>query len=287
MYPGVDMKEVHENIRSLTADGIDPADVSAVLVHIHLVLFSFQITSSAVSVVLDDPPTLQGIQIETVWDALGLGGGGQELSRRDSDIARELSCQFTVEASDTDHQLVMILAAMEGNGVQCPACGLIIEKVGGDDTMMCGCEGRPAGGTMEKALAGRGCGHEFNFSTGMPIGQGSPGSPANERQWKFRTPASPPALQAEVQCSDSRELSLPSHDTHINEAFPPPPSAPPAAYEDDDGWMHLEPHPEIAQLEIGTSEHLRGLGSMEEGANVDRNGGAQASVEARLAYQCS
>ena len=38
---------------------------------------------------------------------------------------------------------------------------------------------------MEKALAGGGCGHEFNFATGGAIGQGAPGNPANDRQWKF------------------------------------------------------------------------------------------------------
>ena len=34
-------------------------------------------------------------------------------------------------------------------------------------------------------LHGGGCGHEFNFKTGAPLGAGSMGSPANERQWKF------------------------------------------------------------------------------------------------------
>ena len=37
---------------------------------------------------------------------------------------------------------------------QCPACNIIIEKIGGDDNMMCGCEARAAGGNMKKALAG-------------------------------------------------------------------------------------------------------------------------------------
>jgi hypothetical protein len=35
---------------------------------------------------------------------------------------------------------------------QCPACGIIIEKISGDDKMMCGCEAKVAGGTYEKAL---------------------------------------------------------------------------------------------------------------------------------------
>lgn len=70
---------------------------------------------------------------------------------------------------------------------QCPACNIIIEKISGDDTMMCGCEGRPAGGTMEKALRNGGCGLEFNFKTLALLGQGSPGHPANERQVNFIT----------------------------------------------------------------------------------------------------
>ena len=68
----------------------------------------------------------------------------------------------------------------------CPACGLLMEKISGDDTMMCGCEARPAGGTFAKAWAAGGCGHEFNFQTGAPIGVGKPGEPANERQVFFR-----------------------------------------------------------------------------------------------------
>ena len=69
----------------------------------------------------------------------------------------------------------------------CPACGLLLEKICGDDTMMCGCEARRIGGTYPRALAGGGCGHEFNFRTLEPIGGGSgrPGEPANERQVLF------------------------------------------------------------------------------------------------------
>ena len=52
--------------------------------------------------------------------------------------------------------------------------------------MMCGCEGKPAGGTMEKALAGGGCGHQFDFQTKAPMGNGEPGYPFNQRQVKFR-----------------------------------------------------------------------------------------------------
>ena len=71
------------------------------------------------------------------------------------------------------------------NMKQCPGCGIIIEKISGDNTMMCGCEGRPAGGTMEKALRNGGCGLEFNFETMALLGQGSPGHPANPRQINF------------------------------------------------------------------------------------------------------
>ena len=73
----------------------------------------------------------------------------------------------------------------------CPACGILIEKIDGDDEVMCGCEARPAGGTYEKALRGGGCGYIWNFETGEPMGQGErghgwPDHPANERQAHFR-----------------------------------------------------------------------------------------------------
>ena len=48
---------------------------------------------------------------------------------------------------------------------RCPACDIIIEKISGDNKMMCGCESRAAGGTLEKAIQGGGCGHEFDFET--------------------------------------------------------------------------------------------------------------------------
>ena len=79
--------------------------------------------------------------------------------------------------------LVEVLGKREAR--QCPACGMVIMKASGDNTMMCGCAARPAGGSMDQALRGGGCGHEFNFKTGAPLGAGSMGSPANERQWKF------------------------------------------------------------------------------------------------------
>ena len=67
----------------------------------------------------------------------------------------------------------------------CPACGMLIEKIGGDDNVMCGCEARAAGGTYEKALKGGGCGHEFNFKSLAPVGTGSLGHPANAKQVLF------------------------------------------------------------------------------------------------------
>ena len=63
----------------------------------------------------------------------------------------------------------------------CPACGMLLEKISGDNQMMCGCEAKPAGGTYRKALAGGGCGHMFDFATLRPLGCGAPGEPANER----------------------------------------------------------------------------------------------------------
>ena len=68
----------------------------------------------------------------------------------------------------------------------CPACGMLIEKVGGDHQVMCGCLAKPAGGTLAKALAGGGCGHCWNFDTGAPLEYGKPGQPFNERQTKFK-----------------------------------------------------------------------------------------------------
>ena len=63
---------------------------------------------------------------------------------------------------------------------------MLVEKISGDNQMMCGCEARPAGGTYEKALAAGGCGHEFDFATLKPLGTGKPGQPYNDRQVKFR-----------------------------------------------------------------------------------------------------
>lgn len=68
---------------------------------------------------------------------------------------------------------------------QCPGCGAVIVKDGGDDAVMCGCEAKAAGGTMKKALAQGGCGHEFNIRTLAPLGTGRMGHPANNRQVLF------------------------------------------------------------------------------------------------------
>ena len=35
---------------------------------------------------------------------------------------------------------------------QCPACGLVFMKNGGDHQVMCGCEAKPAGGTMQLGM---------------------------------------------------------------------------------------------------------------------------------------
>ena len=67
----------------------------------------------------------------------------------------------------------------------CPACGMLIEKIGGDDNVMCGCEAKAAGGTYQKALRGGGCGHEFNFKTLASMGTGRLGHPANAKQKLF------------------------------------------------------------------------------------------------------
>ena len=54
------------------------------------------------------------------------------------------------KANDADNEPLLLPHNMK----QCPACNIIIEKIGGDDNMMCGCEARAAGGNMKKALAG-------------------------------------------------------------------------------------------------------------------------------------
>ena len=80
----------------------------------------------------------------------------------------------------------MIIEAMGGRAKACPACGNVVEKHGGDHQVMCGCEAKPAGGTMEKALRGGGCGHQWSWKNGKPLGNGRPGHPINERQYYFR-----------------------------------------------------------------------------------------------------
>lgn len=113
----------------------------------------------------------------------------------DAEIARQVVRAAAVPNNAAlraiDEERREILAVLPvGTATQCPACGFVIERVSGDDKMMCGCAARVAGGTLEQALASGGCGHEFCFSTGAPLyngyDTGSPGRPANDRQWKFR-----------------------------------------------------------------------------------------------------
>ena len=80
----------------------------------------------------------------------------------------------------------MLKAALGAEATECPACGHIILKDGGDDNLMCGCEAKAAGGNIRKAIAGGGCGHEFNCRTLAPLGTGKMGEPANNRQWRFQ-----------------------------------------------------------------------------------------------------
>ncbi len=81
----------------------------------------------------------------------------------------------------------MILAALGGTGCECPGCGQVIVRNGGDNNVMCGCEAEAAGGTMAKALAGGGCGACFDTVTLKIINpkNGDHSRPANGRQWKF------------------------------------------------------------------------------------------------------
>ena len=50
---------------------------------------------------------------------------------------------------------------------------------------MCGCEGKPAGGTLLKALRGGGCGVEWNWDSQQAVAFGCPGAPAHPRQVRF------------------------------------------------------------------------------------------------------
>ena len=66
-----------------------------------------------------------------------------------------------------------------------PCCGILVQRISGSSEMMCGCEAKPAGGTLFKALRGGGCGHEWNWDTGAAIAYGSLGHPAHPRQVRF------------------------------------------------------------------------------------------------------
>jgi hypothetical protein len=63
---------------------------------------------------------------------------------------------------------------------------------------------------MEKALRGGGCGHQFNFRTGAPLGEGRMGHPVNERQWKFMpdNPAARIAIERNLQPIPQRNQQL-------------------------------------------------------------------------------
>ena len=99
-------------------------------------------------------------------DGNGGNGGDADAGAAASRARTGAAADMTqVQQQQQDEQAAALLAALGDEAVQCPACGLVIVRDGGDDTMMCGCEARPAGGTPEKALAGGGCGHEFNFRT--------------------------------------------------------------------------------------------------------------------------
>ena len=69
---------------------------------------------------------------------------------------------------------------MGGRVKGCPGCGNLVEKVGGDHHVMCGCEAKPAGGALAEALAGGGCSHEWSWKDGRPLGGGRPGHPIND-----------------------------------------------------------------------------------------------------------
>jgi len=43
---------------------------------------------------------------------------------------------------ELDKERKMILGILGPQGAQCPACGFVMERQGGDTTMMCGCEVR-------------------------------------------------------------------------------------------------------------------------------------------------
>ena len=106
--------------------------------------------------------------------------------------------------------LVEVLGKREAR--QCPACGVVIMKASGDNTMMCGCEGRPAGGTYERALANGGCGHEFDFVTLAPLGGGRPGQPVNGKQVSNDTAlGASPRVCPNHSVAEQRRWSLCAH----------------------------------------------------------------------------
>ena len=86
-----------------------------------------------------------------------------------------------IEANPEPEEAIELPPGMK----QCPGCGIIVQRISGDASMMCGCEARIAGGTLFKALRGGGCGHEWNWDSLEPLDYGAPGAPAHPRQTRY------------------------------------------------------------------------------------------------------
>jgi hypothetical protein len=93
-------------------------------------------------------------------DAQRAAKTAQERAQHEREREINQARQLAAPADYDEATMRMLVEAMGGNAAQCPACGMVISKEGGDDQVMCGCEAQPAGGTLEKALAGGGCGHQ-------------------------------------------------------------------------------------------------------------------------------
>jgi hypothetical protein len=92
---------------------------------------------------------------------------------------------------------------------QSPCCGILVQRISGSAEMMCGCEARPAGGTLFKALRGGGCGHEWNWDSGAPIAYGAPGNPAHPRQTRFHSVTRDQAAAATARATEPEPVPLP------------------------------------------------------------------------------
>jgi len=77
-----------------------------------------------------------------------MNGGYREpaLPKDDMNTAKEWGQALERAALDIERRAI---AGMFNNMCQCPACGVVMEKISGDNSMMCGCEAKPAGGTMQ------------------------------------------------------------------------------------------------------------------------------------------